>query len=250
MLDLHVHPKSGLNPEQALALSRASGIQYGLAANCGLGQPVMDDAGALRWIESLKGLPVFVAMQAEGREWLGMFSRGVVSQFDYVFTDSMTWTDNRGKRMRTWIAQEVGQIADPQEFMDTLVDRAVGILEKEPVDIYVNPTYVPDVISKDYETLWTEERRRKVARAAAKNGVAVEINNRYKLPSVSFIRLMKEEGCKFTIGTNNAGANDVGRCEYALDMIAECKLTRDDFWAPLQPGSTKAVQRKGDMLKA
>jgi hypothetical protein len=250
MLDLHVHPKNGLTVEQALALSRASGIQYGLAVNCGQSQPVTDDAGALKWIESLKGLPVFIAMQAEGREWLGMFSRSVVSQFDYVFTDSMTWTDNHGKRMRTWIAEEVGRIDDPQEFMNTLVDRAAGILEKEPVDIYVNPTYLPDVISKDYEMLWTEERRRRIAQAAAKNGVAVEINNRYKLPSASFIKLMKSEGCKFTIGTNNADATDVGRCEYALNMITECKLTHDDFWVPLQPGSTKAVERKGGILKA
>ncbi len=250
MLDLHVHPKNGLTVEQAVAFSRASGIQYGLAVNCGHLQPVTGDSGALRWIESLSGEPVFVAMQAEGREWLLMFSRKVVSKFDYVFTDSMTWTDNRGKRMRTWIAEEVGPIADPQQFMNTLVDRAVGILEKEPVDIYVNPTYLPDVISKDYEMLWTEERRRIVARAAAKHGVAVEINNRYKLPSPSFIRLMKEEGCKFTIGTNNNDASDVGRCEYALQMITECRLTREDFWVPLQPGSTKAVDRKGGILKA
>ena len=59
--------------------------------------------------------------------------------------------------------------------MNTLLNRAVGILEKEPVDIYVNPTYLLDTISKDYETLWTEGRRRRLAQAAAKNGIAVEI---------------------------------------------------------------------------
>ena len=32
--------------------------------------------------------------------------------------------------------------------MDTLVDRTVGILEREPVDIYVNPTYLPDQLSQ------------------------------------------------------------------------------------------------------
>ncbi len=56
----------------------------------------------------------------------------------------MTWTDNRGRRMRTWIPAEVGTIADPQEFMETLVERATGILEREPIDIYVNPTFLPD----------------------------------------------------------------------------------------------------------
>jgi len=249
MLDLHVHPKGGLSVEQAVAKSLRDGVQYGLAVNCGQAQPVTDDAGARQWIAGLKGQPVFVAMQAEGREWLGMFTRNTVAQFDYVFTDSMTWTDNRGKRMRTWLADEVGTISDPQEFMETLVERAVGILEREPVDIYVNPTYLPDQLAKDYETLWTPARREKVVTAAAKNHIAIEINNRYRLPSASFIRLAKQAGCKFTFGTNNAGASDLGREEYALQMVEECRLGADDFWTPLQPGSTKAVERKGDILK-
>ena len=249
LLDLHVHPKGGLSVEQAVAKSYKDGIQYGLAVNCGQAQPVTNDAEARKWLDTLKGQPVFAAMQAEGREWVNMFSRSAASQFDYIFTDSMTWTDNRGKRMRLWMPNEVGTIADPQEFMDTLVDRAVGIFEKEPVDIYVNPTFLPDQLTKDYETLWTDERRRKVMTAAAKNGVAVEINNRYKIPSASFIRVAKECGCKFTFGTNNGGAADLGRCEYGFQMIDECKLTAQDFWVPLYPGTTKAIDRKGGILK-
>jgi hypothetical protein len=249
MVDLHVHPKGGLSVESAIAKSQHDGIQYGLAVNCGQGQPVTTDEGAGEWIRSLKGRPVFVAMQAEGREWVRMFSREAVAEFDYVFTDSMTWTDNRGKRMRTWIAEDVGTISDPQEFMDTLVDRAVGLLDREPVDIYVNPTYLPDVISKDYETLWTESRRQKVIEAAARNGVAIEINNRYRLPSPSFIQMAKQGGCKFTFGTNNSGPTDLGRCEYGLQMVEDCHLTPGDFWVPLSPGSTKAVDRKGEALK-
>jgi histidinol phosphatase-like PHP family hydrolase len=188
-------------------------------------------------------------MQAEGREWTRMFSRSTAQQFDYVFTDSMTWTDNRGRRMRTWIPEEVGTISDPQEYMDTLVDRAAGILEREPVDIYVNPTYLPDQLVKDYEALWTPARRERVVAAASRNHVAIEINNRYKLPSPSFIKLAKEAGCKFTFGTNNAGAGDLGRCEYGLQMVEECKLTGADFFVPLAVGSTKAVERKGDILR-
>jgi histidinol phosphatase-like PHP family hydrolase len=168
--------------------------------------------------------------------------------FDYVFTDSMTWTDNRGRRMRTWIPAEVGTITDPQEFMETLVERAVGIIEKEPIDIYVNPTFIPDQISKDYDKLWTEERMKKVVAALARNGVAMEINDRYKLPSAAFIRMAKESGVKFSFGTNNAGANDLGRCEYGLKMVQECKLGWQDFFVPGAWGP-KAVERKGTALR-
>jgi hypothetical protein len=248
MADFHVHLKGGLTLEQALAKSRRDGIEYGTAVNCGQANTVQNDQEAIQFVESMKGQPCFFAMQAEGREWTRMFSREAAARFDYIFTDSMTWTDNRGKRMRLWMPDEVGAIADPREFMDTLVERTVGILEHEPIDIYANPTYLPDQIAKDYEQLWTGERRRKVIEAAVRNQVSIEINSRRNLPSPSFIRMAKAAGAKFNFGTNNAGPDDLGRCEYGLRMVEECKLVWQDFFVPLT--GPKAIERKGDALRA
>jgi hypothetical protein len=248
MVDFHVHLKEGLTIEQALAKSRRDGIQYGIAINCGKGFPVDSDAGVRSYLESMKGQPIFIAMQGEGREWTQIVSRSSVRGFDYVFTDSMTWTDNRGRRMRLWLPDEVGPIADAQEFMGELVDRTVGILEHEPIDIYVNPTFLPEVLARDYDRLWTEERMTKVVDAAKRNGVAIEINNRYKLPSAAFIRMAKAAGCKFSFGTNNTGPNDLLRCEYGLRMVDECQLVWQDFFVPGAWGP-KAVDRKPEALK-
>jgi hypothetical protein len=249
VVDYHVHLKLGLTLEQALAKSRRDGIGYGIAVNCGKGFPIESDAGVIAFYESMKGQPCFIAMQAEGREWMQMISRKAAGLFDYIFTDSMTWTDRKGKRMRTWMANEVGVITDAQEFMDTLVERAVGILENEPIDIYVNPTFVPDQLAKDYDKLWTVARMQQVVDAAAKNHVAIELNDRYKLPGAAFVKLAKAAGCKFSFGTNNTGPNDLGRSEYGLKMIDECKLGWQDFFVP---GAwwPKATERKGDLLKA
>ena len=243
MVDYHVHLKLGLTLEQALAKSRRDGIEYGIAINCGKGFPTEHDDQVRAFFNSMKGQPCFIAMQAEGREWLQMFSRPVMALFDYSFTDAMTWTDNHGKRMRLWIPEEVGTISDPQEFMDTLVDRATGILDHEPIDIYANPTYLPDVLAKDYDRLWTEARMQKVIGAAVKNKVAIELNNRYKLPSATFVKAAKAAGCKFSFGTNNTGPDDLGRCEYGLRMVEECKLGWQDFFVPGAWGP-KAIERK------
>jgi hypothetical protein len=232
VVDYHVHLKSGLTLEQALAQSRRDGIAYGIAVNCGKGFPVENDAGAIAFHQSMKGQPCFIAMQAEGREWMQMFSRKAIALFDYVFTDSMTWTDDRGKRMRLWIPEEVGTIADPQEFMQTLVSRTVSILEKEPIDIYVNPTYLPDQIAKDYDQLWTEARMKRVIDAASTHHVAIELNDRYRLPSANFVRMAKAAGCKFTFGTNNTGSSDLRRSEYGLKIVQECGLGWQDFFVP------------------
>ena len=50
----------------------------------------------------------------------------------------------------------------------------------------------------------------KVIDAAVRNGVAIEINARYRLPSPAFIKLAKSKGAKFSFGTNN-GDRDLGR---------------------------------------
>jgi hypothetical protein len=230
LVDLHIHLKGGLTLDEALAKSRRTGITYGIAQNCGLGFPVTDDEGLKRFIKSLEGKPVFIAMQAEGREWVNLFSPEVIAQCDYVFTDAMTFTDHKGRRMRLWMRNEV-HVDDKQQFMDMLVGKIVTIMNDEPIDIYVNPTFLPALIAKEYDTLWTRERMEKVIRAAVKNDVAIEINSRYKLPSPSFIKLAKEMGAKFAFGTNNTGA-ELGTCEYARKMVRECNLTKKDMFVP------------------
>jgi histidinol phosphatase-like PHP family hydrolase len=127
--------------------------------------------------------------------------------------------------------------------MDTLVSRAVGIFTNEPIDIYVNPTFIPAVLQKDYDRLWTPARMKAIVDGLAANGIAMEINNRYRIPSAAFVRLAKQAGVKFACGTNNTGAADLGRNEYCIEMIRECGLQPEHFWMPPGDGK-KAVQRK------
>jgi histidinol phosphatase-like PHP family hydrolase len=172
-----------------------------------------------------------------------LFSRETAAKFDYIFTDAMTWSDDNGRRMRLWIKEEVGEIKDKQQFMDTLVKRAVGILDHEPIDIHANPTFLPDVIAAEYDELWTPERMQKVIEAAKRNDIAIEISNRYRLPSPAFIKLAKKAGVKFSFGTNN-GDKNLGRDEYGIEMVKQCGLTWQDMFLP-KPDGEKAAQRKG-----
>jgi histidinol phosphatase-like PHP family hydrolase len=206
-------------------------MAFGLAVNCGKGFPVETDEGALEFLKEMEGQPVFIGMQAEGREWVDMFSPEVRAQFDYVFTDSMTFTDHRGNRTRLWMPDEV-EVGDEQAFMDMLVEKTVGILENEPIDIYVNPTFLPEVIAGDYDRLWTEKRMKAVIDAAVANHIAIEIGARYKLPSERFLRMAKEAGAKFTFGTNNTGADDLGDWSYPLEMQRSLELGWQDMFVP------------------
>ncbi len=232
LMDLHVHLKGGLTNEQALAHARTYGFTYGIAYNCGLQMGFESDDSLNHFLDNYQKPPqTYLAMQAEGREWLDLFSMETINRFDYVFTDAMTWTNKNGKRMRLWIKEET-EVGDPQDFMDQLVDQIVKIVSYEPIDIYVNATYLPNEIKDQYDELWTEERIEEVVAALADSEVALEISARYKIPSAKFIKKAKEAGVKFTFGTNNGGSDDLGRLEYCLDMVKECGLTTEDFWIP------------------
>ncbi|HEY3384605.1 MAG TPA: prolyl oligopeptidase family serine peptidase [Vicinamibacterales bacterium] len=243
LADYHVHVKGGLTLDDALSRSSQTGIRYGIVINGGLGFPVSSDEGLEAFLREMRGKPAFVAFQAEGREWVRLFSRRTLEKFDYVFTDAMTWTDDSGRRMRLWIEDEVGAIADPQAFMDMLVKRATGIFDNEPIDLYVNPTFLPKRIAAGYDSLWTPARMQRIVDRLAANGIGMEINNRYRIPSTAFIRLAKRSGVKFACGTNNTGPDDLGRNEYCAEMIRQCDLREADFWVPPADGR-KAVQRR------
>lgn len=232
LMDLHVHLKGGLTLEDALAHAKSYGFTYGIAYNCGLKMGFESDDSLRTFVrEYRKPAGTYLAMQAEGREWLDMFSKETIDLFDYVFTDAMTWTNKDGMRMRLWIPEET-EIGNPQVFMEQLVDNIESILDNEPVDIYVNATYLPEALSERYDELWTPERMDRVIEALKRNYVAMEISARYKIPSDTFIKRAKKAGVKFTFGTNNAGAQDLGRLEYCLDMIRNCDLTAEDIWVP------------------
>jgi len=230
-MDLHVHLKGGLTMDEALRHSRLYGMDYGVAVNCGVDFPIDTDQKLFDYIASVRQEPAFNVMQAEGREWVDIFSPEAVQTFDYVFTDAMTYTDPfTGKRTQSWKPEQVN-IPDEQKFMEFLSNYIVKIMGEEPIDIYVNATYLPEVIAEEYDELWTRERMERVIDAAVANEIAIEISARLKLPSFEFIKLAKEKGVKFTFGTNNLDKN-LGYLEYCLQAIEECDLTPTDMWVP------------------
>ncbi|MRX65131.1 hypothetical protein [Maribacter luteus] len=232
IVDYHGHLKGGLTMEDLLEHSKETGIDYGVAFNAGIGFPITNDSTLLANYDRYKKYPVYMAMQAEGREWVTMFSKENIATFDYVFTDAMTWTDKKGRRMRLWIPEEVF-VDDKDDFMDQLVDKIVGVMQNEPIDIYVNSTYLPDILQPEYDELWTNERMQKVIDAAVANNIAIEINARYKIPSATFIKKAKAAGVKFSMGTNNTD-KDLGTLDYAIEMIDTCNLEPSDFFTPLK----------------
>ncbi len=242
LIDYHVHLKGGLTLDEVIENSQRLGINYGIAPNCGLHFPVTNDSTLMAYLDDVEKSPAFKGMQAEGREWITLFSPEAVAQFDYVFTDAMTFTDSKGRRNRIWMPEEVW-VEDKQQFMEQMVQKIESIFSQEPVDIYVNPTVLPAEIADEYNELWTRERMERVVKVLAENNIALEINARYKVPGSEMIKMAKEAGVKFSFGTNNTG-RDLGRLEYCLEMLEECRLTPNDMFE-IKSDHKKPVKVKG-----
>ncbi|MDR3141639.1 MAG: DUF1080 domain-containing protein [Tannerellaceae bacterium] len=229
VLDYHVHLKGGLTKEEAAKQSRKTGINYVIAPNCGIGFPITNDVEVLQFLNEMRSEPFILAMQAEGREWITTFSPEVRNEFDYVFTDALTFTDNKGRRSRIWIPAETW-IENEQQYMDLIVDKICGVLQ-EPMDIYVNPCFLPPQMQDRYDEFWTEERMNKFIDALVKSGKALEINELYNIPNKAILQKAKDAGIKFTFGTNNVKP-EVSGLEYSIRMKKELGLTVGDMYKP------------------
>ena len=229
IVDYHVHPPRGMNTEALLTKSLEDGFEYGIAVNCGVGFPVSTDEQAREYFANNRNLPFFIAMQAEGREWVETFSKETFDLFDYVFTDALTFHDHQGRRTQLWANNTVIMDIPEQEYMDMVMDRTLKVLNEEPIDIWVNPTLLSDAMMKDYDKFWSDARVAQIVKALKDNNIALEINARYKIPNARSINAAKAAGVKFALGTNNG---TLVRLEYSLQMVEECGLTIDDMWFP------------------
>ena len=191
-----------------------------------------DDKEVYEYYNEVKDMPFLRGVQGEGRKWTATFSQEALGVFDYLFTDGMTIVDHKGRLSRIYRPEEVHYDGVTKEqYMDHLVDQTVKILTNEPADIYANPTFLPEELNAEYAKYWTDERIDRVLDVLEKYNIALEINARYKIPSMDIIRKAKERGLKFTFGTNNADAN-FGKLEYCLQAVEACGLTAEDIWFP------------------
>jgi hypothetical protein len=230
VIDHHIHLK-GWSREQAMERSRRTGIFYAIAPNCGIGFPITTDAQISDFVDSMRHVPAYLAMQGEGREWPTTFAESSREKFDFVFTDALTFTDHAGRRVRLWIDQEVIIDVPVESYMDQIVEASIGVISGEPIDIFVNPFFLPTAMMDRYDALWTDERIARIVSALAEHGVALEVNARYRIPNARTIRAAMDAGVKLTFGTNNADP-EVGALEYCFEMMDECGIETGHMYFP------------------
>jgi len=234
VIDYHIHLRGGMTVKKAMDRQAVTGINVGVLKNIGKGWPIETDDQLRKFLDAVKGKPVFVGLQVNDRDWMDKHSPELLKRLDYVLGDTMIMPmpDDDSKPVKLWMADQY-TIDDPQAWMKRYVRHNLQVLS-EPITILANPTYLPPAVKDMYDELWTDERMRRVIQAAIDNTVALEINAGSGLPHERFIRMAKRMGAKFTFGTNNFHDRpiDMTRC---FQAIGRYQLTKDDMFVPTAP---------------
>jgi hypothetical protein len=235
-MDLHFHlnyegqslANAALVYEKASTLSKERGVILGIAEELVNDDIKINDSLVLDRIALAKKYSLYLALQVSRRDWLNIFSKEVLKKVDYILADAMIFPDKDGRMMRIWVPNT--QLGEPQEFMELYVAHNLKVLA-EPINIWANPTYLPDALKSRYDELWTNARMKSLIDAAIKNNVAIEINSTFKIPNAKFIKMAKAAGAHFTFGSNTHGLG-AGDITWSINMAKECGLTKDDFFIP------------------
>lgn len=247
LVDYHVHLSPGFSLEDAVRLSQEHGVKFGIAQHAGTKENqysgiLTNDEELAQWMAALDGRPVYKGIQAEWLDWPTCFTKEAAAQLDYALSDAMTIPDRNGRRVKMW--QAGFDPGNSEDFMERYVKWNVEVIEKEPLDIFSHPTWLPTPLDKSYDMLWTPERMKPIISALKRTDTAVEIDSAYNIPGMPFLAMAKDAGLKFSFGSNS-GARGVRGIDFCIERARALGLTKNDIFTPAPRGRKPIERRKG-----
>jgi hypothetical protein len=171
---------------------------------------------------------VFLGIFRNNLQALENVALTTTGKFDYVIGDIISFKNSRGQDVDILLDENIG---NRESFMDQYVKAIAEGLDKGGLNIWATATMLPKSLAGEYDKLWTIERMTKVIDAAKRNNVAIEVDNKLKLPSITFLKMAKEKGCLFSIG-GLFEENKMDEPDYFYEVIDQCKLTYKDIYIP------------------
>lgn len=246
LADFHVHLNPSFSLADAVALSAKTHVKFGILEHAGIKENrypaiLTNDRELEQWIAKLDGQPVYKGVQAEWIDWMGCFSKRALGQLDYILSDAMTIPGPGGRRDKMWQpGYDPGAAGD---FMDRYVRWNVEVIEKEPLDIFSHPTWLPAPLDQRYDELWTEERMKPIIQALRRTDTAVEIDSAFRIPGVAFLRMAKDARLKFSFGSNS-GSGPARAIDFCVERAKQLNLQAADMFVPVRGNRKPFARRK------
>ena len=230
IIDYHVHIRGGMTPELAAEREKSWIVRSSAMDNHGREWDTKNDSQLLRFAEKAKAVSdrMPVGIQVNDRDWFRQISPSTREKFDFILADTMIMGKRADGRDNRILQPQI--IDDPEKWMKEYFAHNMRILD-EPISILANPTYLPMELADRYDSLWTDERMRKLIEKAVKKGVALEIQAGSPYPRPRFLLMAKQMGAKFSFGTNNFDSKPKDLSRW-LEAITWLDLQASDIWTP------------------
>jgi hypothetical protein len=211
LVDLHAIPEN-LMPLDVRAVRLQTGITPGLVSS----DP--EAMASLAVLPERRHEPFFRGLRVGVNRWWERISPEERARPDYIICLADAF-------------QPPGD--DPQAVGDRMVAQLVEAMDQTPIDVLAQVMLLNRQMAPYTGEVWNEERQQRIIEAAVRNGVALEINPRLRIPSLDFVRRAKAAGAKFTIGSGDAAtAGSYTDWAYLLEIQKSAGLGWRDMWVP------------------
>ena len=228
LTDMHVHRTDKFTINNIMDIAKSRKVRFGIVEHPAP-WAIVTDSDLKNYIDNLKQYPVYIGLQPISLGWSKAFSPELLAQVDYILMDPQRVPMENGEILSIW--QFDTYVEDTDKFMERYMAYTMEVLNNEPINIFGWPLFLPVCIARDYYTLWTDERMQQIITAAKKRNIAIEINDMAHTPHEKFINMAREQGLKFTFGSDSRNQN-AGRLCYCKMIAQKCNLKKEDFFMP------------------
>lgn len=226
--DQHIHTGGSFNMDSAMQSFYKTGVNLGLVVDADKLEEGKENEMLLAHVQKYGHYPVFLGIFRNNLQALENIPASTIAQFDYVIGDITKFKNARGQVVDILHNENIG---DKETFMNDYVKAITEGLDKGDVNIWATATLLPESLMSEYDNLWTNERMDKVIDAAKRNNIAIEVYNKFKIPSIAFLQRAKEKGCLVSLGGLYQD-NTMAEPGYFYDVIDQCKLNYKDIYIP------------------
>ncbi len=244
IVDHHLHTKwsdGRFNPPELLEVARQKGYHIGISDHAGPDKLGIQEHNLDAYVAELADYDAYKAVEfdvaygltfdlagADKLDYLIGSLHGVMRNGAFKALDGMfRWQQSGG---RVQYVPDV-DLSDPEVW----IDEWLGILEHSfsttPIDILGHPTLTPILpLDPDPAKAYRPEWEERLCALAVKHRVALEISGRYKLPHERLLRIGKDMGVTFAIGSDGHQSGQICDLGYPLQMIEQIGLPADQIF--------------------
>ncbi|HEX7127231.1 MAG TPA: hypothetical protein VF406_15840 [Thermodesulfobacteriota bacterium] len=217
LVDLHVHSavSGGLELPELVELADRRGVRIGVADHAGGDSVLSTDARIHEHLDELADFPVLRSLEVELGERFRL-SPSVERRLDYVVGGLHTLR----------IGPHTVSMADPgrpevapEEIVQAVVDRLCEAMEEEPIDLLAHPTLLPSALRPNAPALFDDRHLDRIGRTAAREGVALELSGRTRLPHERALERWLAAGARLALGSGAYVASEVGNLAWPLELL-------------------------------